>query len=105
MENTDLIAAVVALLVAAAGWLKSHSEVSEVKRDRESTKQERDTKIALLEQKCQFLESRLSDGDSHFDRMDCELKQMNHSLGVITGQLKTLVSMKARSHTPEDGPA
>lgn len=104
MDNPELIGSIVGVLIAAAGWLKSHSEVGEVKKDREATKHERDTKIALLEQKCEFLENRLSDGDNHFERMDSELKQMNHNLGVITGQLKTLVSMKTRSHTPEEGP-
>lgn len=103
MDN-EVIAAIVAVLLAAAGWLKSHSEVQEVVRDRESTKHERDTKIALLEQKCEFLEDRLGDGDSRFDRMDAELKEMNKNLGNITGQLKTLISMKERSHTPESRP-
>lgn len=103
MDN-ELIAAIVAVLLAAAGWLKSHSEVESVKKDREVTKADRDTKIALLEQKCDMLERRLDDGQVRFDRMDDELKAINKSLITIITKVDTLVNMKERSHTPESRP-
>lgn len=101
MDN-ELIAAIVAVLLAAAGWLKSHSEVADVKKDREATKAERDTKIALLEQKCEMLERRLDDGNSRFDRMDAELKAINNSLTTIITKVDMM--LRKSGHTPEDRP-
>lgn len=89
-----LVNAIVAVLVAAAGWLKSHTEVNAVKRDRESTKVERDTKIALLESKVSDLEKRLEDGSSRFDRIEDELKSTNKTLSEIVGSLNTLITLK-----------
>ena len=102
--DEQLIAAIVAVLLALAGWLKSHSEVESVKKDREVTKADRDTKIALLEQKCEMLERRLDDGNVRFDRMDDELKAINKSLITIITKVDTIANMKVRSHTPEDRP-
>ena len=92
--DQQLITAVVAVLVAAAGWLKSHTEVNAVKRDRKSTKVERDTKIALLESKVSDLERRLEDGSSRFDRIEDELKSTNKTLSEIVGSLNTLITLK-----------
>lgn len=92
--DQQLITAVVAVLVAAAGWLKSHTEVNAVKRDRESTKVERDTKIALLESKVSDLDKRLEDGSSRFDRIEDELKSTNKTLSEIVGSLNTLITLK-----------
>ena len=89
-----LVNAIVAVLVAAAGWLKSHTEVNAVKRDRESTKVERDTKIALLESKVSDLDKRLEDGSSRFDRIEDELKSTNKTLSEIVGSLNTLITLK-----------
>lgn len=89
-----LVNAIVAVLVAAAGWLKSHTEVNAVKRDRESTKVERDTKIALLESKVSDLDKRLEDGSSRFDRIEDELKSTNKTLSEIVGSLNTLITIK-----------
>ena len=92
--DEQLMAAIIAVLVAAAGWLKSHTEVNAVKRDRESTKVERDTKIALLESKVSDLEKRLEDGSSRFDRIEDELKSTNKTLSEIVGSLNTLITLK-----------
>lgn len=86
--NEQLVAAIIAVLVAAAGWLKSHTEVNEVKRDRESTKVERDTKIALLESKVKDLEKRMQDGNSRFDRIERELKETNGLLRELLGMFR-----------------
>lgn len=94
MADTVLVNAIVAVLVAAAGWLKSHTEVNAVKRDRESTKVERDTKIALLESKVSDLDKRLEDGSSRFDRIEDELKSTNKTLSEIVGSLNTLITLK-----------
>lgn len=100
--DEQLIAAIVAVLLALAGWLKSHSEVESVKKDREVTKADRDTKIALLEQKYEMLEKRLDDGNSRFDRMDSELKAINHSLTTIITKVDMM--LRKSGHTPEDRP-
>ena len=114
MED-QVIGAVVGLLAALAAWLKGHAEVNAVKKDRDVTKADRDTKIALLEQKCGMLEKRLEDGNDRFDNLDKEIKAMNEKFdgkmekmsekltAVFTG-VNTLISMKSRSHTPEDRP-
>ena len=94
MDDAVLVNAIVAVLVAAAGWLKSHTEVNAVKRDRESTKVERDTKIALLESKVSDLDKRLEDGSSRFDRIEDELKSTNKTLSEIVGSLNTLITLK-----------
>lgn len=114
MEN-ELIAAIVAVLLAVAGWLKSHSEVNTVKKEREATKAERDTKIALLEQECKFLKGRLDDGQDRFDKIDVEIKSMNDKfsgkmetmsdkLTTIITKFDTMISVQKKSHTPEDRP-
>ena len=94
MDDAVLVNAVVAVLVAAAGWFKSHTEVNAVKHDRESTKVERDTKIALLESKVSDLEKRLEDGSSRFYRIEDELKSTNKTLSEIVGSLNTLITLK-----------
>lgn len=86
--DEQLMAAVIAVLVAAAGWLKSHTEVNAVKRDRESTKFERDTKIALLESKVVDMEKRLNDGNNRFDRIERELKETNGLLRELLGMFR-----------------
>ena len=47
----ELIASIVAVLGALTAYLKAHSESADIVRSREATKQERDTRIALLETK------------------------------------------------------
>lgn len=86
--DEQLMAAVIAVLVAAAGWLKSHTEVNAVKRDRESTKVERDTKIALLESKVVDMEKRLDEGNDRFERFEKELKETNGMLRELIGMFK-----------------
>lgn len=98
MDN-ELIAAIVAVLLAAAGWLKSHSEVNGVKADREKTKTERDTEIALLKQKCEILTQRLDDGQSRFDRIEGDLKEINKSLTTIITKVDMM--LRRSGHTPD----
>ena len=52
--------------------------------------------------KVKDIEKRLSEGTARFDRMDTELKEINKSLGVIIGEVKTIVSIKTRSHQPDE---
>ena len=98
----QLITAIVAVLLALAAWLKAHSEVEGVKKDRESTKMEHDTKIALLEQKVAEHDRMMDEGNGRFDRIERELKETNGLLRELVGMFK--MSTRARSHTPEDGP-
>ena len=50
------------------------------------------------------LKRRLEEGDEKFGSIDSELKVTNKSLGIIAGKLDVIVSMKTRSHTPEEKP-
>ena len=85
MDN-ELIAAIVAVLLAAAGWLKM----------------ERDTKIALLEQKVAEHDKMMENGNERFDRIERELKETNGLLREMLGMFK--MTTKAASHTPEERP-
>lgn len=100
MIDSNLVAPIGGVLVALAGWLNSHSEVSAVKRDREQTKTERDTEIAILNEKVKLLERRLDDGSARFDRIDEEIKTMNAKLTAIIGRFDTVISMWTNSHWP-----
>lgn len=86
--DDQLLAAVIAVLVAAAGWLKSHTEVNAVKRDRENTKVERDTRIAILESKVAEMDKRLEEGNDRFERFERELKETNGMLRELIGMFK-----------------
>ena len=110
-----LIEAVIGLIVALTIYIKARSEVNEVKADREKTKAERDTKIALLEQECKFLRGRLDEGQERFDKIDVEIKDMNdkfsgkmenmtEKLTTIITQFNTMMGVQKKSHTPEDRP-
>lgn len=99
MENPDLIAGIVAVLLAVAGWLKSHSEVDDVKKDREATRKSRDTEIALLNARTQNIETqlmeykattdkRLTEGDEFMNKMSDQLSELNGNVSFIVGLLK-----------------
>ena len=92
--DEQLLAAIIAVLVAAAGWLKSHTEVNAVKRDRESTKVERDTRIAILESKVTEMDKRLEEGNDRFERFERELKETNGMLRELIGMFKVSNKIK-----------
>lgn len=124
--QSKFVAGVISLVLAAAAWLKSHTEVKDIKADREKTKNERDTKIALLEQKVKMLEDqrkedaeryekqlldivarfekRLEEGSVRFDRFDSDMKTMSDKLTTIITKFDTLLSIKSKSHIPESEP-
>lgn len=56
--------------------------------------------LYYLYTKVKELEKRLNDGNSRFDRMDAELKEINKSLGIIIGKVDTM--LRRSGHTPED---
>lgn len=98
MDN-EVIAAIVAVLLAAAGWLKSHSEVAEVKADREQTKKSRDTEIALLRSELEtqkkqaedfraYIEKRLTEGDVVMKGLTEQLSVLNGNVSFIRGLLE-----------------
>ena len=66
--QSKFIAGVISLVLAAAAWLKSHTEVKDIKADREKTKNERDTKIALLEQKVEMLEVQRKEDAERYEK-------------------------------------
>lgn len=97
--DDKLIAAVVAVLLAVAGWLKSHSEVAEVKADREQTKKSRDTEIALLKSELEtqkkqaedfraYIEKRLTEGDAIMKGFTEQFSVLNGNVSFIRGLLE-----------------
>lgn len=98
MDN-ELATAIVAVLLAVAGWLKSHSEVAEVKADREQTKKNRDTEIALLKSELEtqkkqaedfraYIEKRLTEGDVVMKGLTEQLSVLNGNVSFIRGLLE-----------------
>ena len=94
-----LITALVAFLLAGAAWLKSHSEVAEVKADREQTKKNRDTEIALLKSELEtqrkqsedfraYIEKRLTEGDVVMKGFTEQLSVLNGNVSFIRGLLE-----------------
>lgn len=51
--------------------------------------------------KVKELERRLDEGNSRFNRMDDELKEINKSLNIIIGKVDTMLLRSG--HNPEDG--
>ena len=91
MDNPDMVAAIVAVLLATAGWIKSHSEVQNVKNDREATKQQRDTEIALLkaelENQSKQLKEYKDDTDKRLSEGDVVMKGLTEQLSVLNGNV------------------
>ena len=99
MED-QLILAIITFFLSVSGWLKSHSEIQSVKRDRESTKVERDTRMAVVEQKNVELEKRLDAGETRFSKIEDKLDKTNMLLSQLVGMFKA--TLRAKSHQPED---
>ena len=87
----DLIAAIVGILGAGAAYIKAHAENTEIVKSRESTKVERDSRIASLETTVENLKSQLEAGNTRFDRIEKELKETNGLLRELLGMFKMTV--------------
>ena len=96
----ELIRAIIEVLVALAIFLKGRSDVASVRKEREVTTQERDTRIALLEQKVTEHDKMMENGNERFDRIERELKETNGLLRELLGMFK--MTTRAKGHTPED---
>ena len=96
----ELIRAIIEVLVALAIFLKGRSDVASVRKEREVTKQERDTRIALLEQKVTEHDKMMENGNDRFDRIERELKETNGLLRELLGMFK--MTTRSAGHTPEE---
>lgn len=74
---------------------KAEDQARSIVADREQTKQERDreienlkTEVALLKAFKDDAERRLLDGNNHFVRLECEVKETNGLLREIIGALR-----------------
>ena len=97
---------------------RAEAKAKEIEEARAATKIERDTRIAVLEEKNKYLESRLSEGNDRFEKLEKKLdetnknvEQSNHILGEIKGALMNngLVFsgtpvIRRSGHTPEKEP-
>lgn len=90
-------------LTTAAAYLKSRSEVSSVKREREVTKQQRDTEIALLKAKSDELERRQNAADSRTTSIENKLDETNCLLSQLVGMFK-MALRASPTHAPEKKP-
>lgn len=97
---------------------RAEAKAKEIEEARAATKIERDTRIAVLEEKNKYLESRLSEGNDRFEKLEQKIdetnknvEQTNHILGEIKGALMNngLVFsgtqvIRRSGHTPEKEP-
>lgn len=97
---------------------RAEAKAKEIEEARAATKIERDTRIAVLEEKNKYLESRLSEGNDRFEKLEKKIdetnknvEQTNHILGEIKGALMNsgLVFsgtpvIRRSGHTPEKEP-
>ena len=86
--DAEIVGAIVGILGAGAAYIKAHAENTEIVKSRESTKVERDTRIALLEAKVSEMDKRLEEGNDRFERFEKELKETNGMLRELIGMLK-----------------
>lgn len=97
---------------------RAEAKAKEIEEARAATKIERDTRIAVLEEKNKYLESRLSEGNDRFEKVEKKIdetnknvEQTNRILGEIKGALMNngLVFsgtpvIRRSGHTPEKEP-
>lgn len=77
------------VLAGIAAWLKGHSEVNQVKKDREDTKKERDESI----QKLSWEISRMQEEQVHQSSLNDEFRQQFTMLNKSITEIKTLVEL------------
>ena len=77
------------VLAGIAAWLKGHSEVNQVKKDREDTKKERDESI----QKLSWEISRMKEEQVHQSSLNDEFRQQFVLLNKSITEIKTLVEL------------
>ena len=77
------------VLAGIAAWLKGHSEVNQVKKDREDTKKERDESI----QKLSWEISRMEEEQVHQSSLNDEFRQQFALLNKSITEIKTLVEL------------
>lgn len=90
----ELIAAIIAVLGALAGWLKSHSEVSSVKAERLETKAQRDRDSQELHDKVLKLEFQCGAYKDALAAQQNKIEDTNSQVSVLNTQIaKILVTM------------
>lgn len=90
--SPELGAAVVSLIVAAAGWLRNHSEVQAINQDRETVKANRDADSQKLHDDVLRLQCTQS---THADNIKVLFEQQvaaNASIGSLTTQVAQLTT-------------
>lgn len=83
----ELIAAIIACLGALAGWLKSHSEVSSVRAERQETKAQRDKDSLDLHDQVLKNSFEVSGMKGRIDLHEEKLEDINRQTMVLTKQL------------------
>ena len=89
--NAEICAAVVAVLTSLAGWLKSHSELSSVIKDRENTKSQRDQDSQQLHDKVIGLEFRCTALKDAQNLITEQLADTAKAVGVLNTQIAQML--------------
>lgn len=85
----QLIPGFLGVLTGFGAWLKGHSEVNQVKREREDTKRERDESI----QKLGWEIARLKEEQTHQRLLNDDFRQQLSTLNTSIVEVKTLVEL------------
>lgn len=85
----ELLPYIVGLLAACAAWLKGHSEVQGIKKEREETKKERDDSI----QKLSWEINRMKEDMNHQNLLNDDFRQQLTTMNSTITEVKTLVEL------------
>lgn len=85
----QLIPGFMGVLAGIAAWLKGHSEVQTVRKEREDTKKERDDSI----QKLSWELNRMKEEQRHQNTLNDDFRQQLGMLNTSITEIKTLVEL------------
>jgi CII-binding regulator of phage lambda lysogenization HflD len=105
----ELATSIIACLGALAAWLKNHTEVSGIQKDREATKTSRDEEAQKMRDKILILDQQLSASKQDISRLEGQVTAATGQLNQLTNQLSivltkmdsiidTLKELKENSH-------
>ena len=89
MENisVDIGVAVVAVLTAVASWLKNHSDLASVVKDREQTKIDRDKSLTDLTERVIKTEFQCATNKSNADLLFTKYDDLSAQIRLLTTEL------------------
>lgn len=91
--SPELGAAIVSLIVAAAGWLKNHSEVVSINQDRENTKAVRDADSQQVHDDMIRAKERLGAQQNQIKALFGQMTDSNKAITVLQNQNASIITL------------